>query len=168
MTRPNRRGLVAVEAALFGLSALAFASQAAPRLAMVNETRSLPRGLYLRAPRASLGRGAVVALAPPPEAAAYLRGLGMPERSRLLKRVAAVGGDPVCARAGRVSAAGRAAPVRDHDRRGVALPAWRGCGPLAPDQLFLLGDSPDSFDSRYFGPVDKGAIEGVFRESVTW
>lgn len=34
---------------------------------------------------------------------------------------------------------------------------------LAVDEVFLMGDTPDSFDSRYFGPVNTADIEGVWR-----
>ena len=168
MTPPPLRRPSRVEAALLGLAVLAGASQAAPTLVLINETPSLPRGLYLRLPGQAPRRGAVVVAAPPPPARAYLRALGAPEAMRLLKRVAATGGDRVCATAGAVETPLRRAAVRTRDRRGAALPAWRGCGPLPADQVFLLGDSPDSFDSRYFGPVTRGEIDGVFREVLTW
>ena len=58
--------------------------------------------------------------------------------------------------------------VRGVDRTGAALPVWRGCRRLAPDERFLLGDTPGSFDSRYFGPVRTRDLEGVFRETLTW
>lgn len=168
MTRPRSPRLTGPEAALFGLAALALASQASPRLAVINETPSLPRGLYVRVPAARPERGAVVALAPPPTTQAYLAGLGMPQRARLLKRIAATGGDQVCARDGRLEAPGRRVAVRSRDHRGVPLPAWTACGPLAPGEVFLLGDSPDSFDSRYFGPVRQAELDGVFRPVLTW
>ena len=168
MTRPTPLRLTGPEAALFGLSLLAFASQASPRLAMINETPSLPRGLYLRIPGAGPVRGAVVAVAPPPAARAYLDPLGMPRRARLMKRVAAIGGDRVCAGSKGLEVRGRHIPVRGVDRRGVPLPVWSDCGRLAADQMFLLGDSPDSFDSRYFGPVARREADGVFRPVLTW
>ena len=52
--------------------------------------------------------------------------------------------------------------------RGAALPAWRECRILAPDEVFLLGDTPGSFDSRYFGPVRRSDVVGVYREVLTW
>ena len=58
--------------------------------------------------------------------------------------------------------------MRDHDRNDVVLPIWRGCRPLAENEVFLLGDTPTSLDSRYFGPVSVARIEGVYREILTW
>jgi len=38
------------------------------------------------------------------------------------------------------------------------MPSWQGCVTLADDQFFLIGDHPDSFDSRYLGPVHRALI----------
>jgi type IV secretory pathway protease TraF len=41
------------------------------------------------------------------------------------------------------------------------LPHWDGCRTLQADELFLLMAAvPDSFDSRYFGPVSLSAVIG--------
>lgn len=136
-------------------------------LALINESPSLPRGLYLRT-GAAIERGAVVAVAQPAVARAYLMRLGMPGDVLLLKRVAAVGGDPVCAGSGMVRTPGRQVRVFDRDHRDAALPAWRECRRLARGEVFLLGDTPGSFDSRYFGPVRRAEAKGVYREVLTW
>lgn len=138
-----------------------------PALALVNESPSLPRGLYLRI-GATVERGAVVAIVQPAAARSYLMRLGMPNDVLLLKRVAAVEGDPVCAGFGIVRTPGRRVRTLDRDRQGAALPVWRDCRRLARDELFLLGDTPGSFDSRYFGPVLRGEAVGVYREVLTW
>lgn len=139
-----------------------------PALALVNESPSLPRGLYLRTVGVEPVRGTVVAVPQPVIARPYLRGVGMPEAVLLIKRIASVGGDDVCAAGGRVTTPGRVVAVRTRDRTGAALPAWRGCRRLASDELFLLGDTPSSFDSRYFGPVRRADVVGVYRETLTW
>lgn len=54
------------------------------------------------------------------------------------------------------------------DRRGASLPAWRGCRTLAADELLLLGDTATSFDGRYFGPVRRAEVEGIYREVLQW
>ncbi|MGH7027061.1 S26 family signal peptidase [Brevundimonas sp.] len=138
-----------------------------PPPALVNESPSLPRGLYLRTGSA-IERGAIVAIAQPVEVRPYLMRLGMPSDVLLLKRVAAVGGDPVCAGSGMVRMPGRQVRALAHDRQGAALPAWRACRRLARDEVFLLGDTTGSFDSRYFGPVRRGEAKGVYREVLTW
>lgn len=138
-----------------------------PELALVNESPSLPRGLYVRTD-AAIERGAVVALPQPVAVRPYLARLGMPGDVLLLKRIAAVEGDLVCAGVGNVRTPGRQVRTLDRDRQSAVLPAWRECRRLARDELFLLGDTPGSFDSRYFGPVLRGDAVGVYREVLTW
>lgn len=150
------------------LLALGVVTHAAPTMALVNESPSLPRGLYIRAAGAAPKAGDVVAVPQPPAARPYLASLGMPADVKLIKRVAAEAGDLVCAEDGAVALPGRVLRVRDRDRRGQPLPAWRGCRRLAAGEVFLVGDTPSSFDSRYFGPVRREQVVGVFREAVRW
>lgn len=150
------------------LAVIAVSADRAPALALVNESPSLPEGLYVRQTDARIAHGSVVAIAQPPSIRPYLASLGMPAEVKLIKRVAAVGGDRVCAEDGAVQTPLRVSPVLEHDRRGVALPVWRGCRTLSPDELFLLGDTPGSFDSRYFGPVHRAEVDGVYKETLTW
>jgi type IV secretory pathway protease TraF len=56
---------------------------------------------------------------------------------------------------GRVVAHARYADASDRP-----LPRWNGCITLAGGQLFLLAPAADSFDSRYFGPVDRIHVLG--------
>lgn len=148
------------------LAAMSFGGER-PALALINESPSLPRGLYLRAGM-RIEPGAVVAVPQPWTARPYLERLGMPGDVLLLKRVAAIGGDRVCAAEGGVRTPGRHTRAPDRDRRGAVLPAWRECRVLATDEVFLLGDTPGSFDSRYFGPVRRSDVVGVYREILTW
>jgi type IV secretory pathway protease TraF len=154
--------------ALAALAALGLTARALPSLALVNESSSLPRGLYLRAPDQRLRPGAVVAVQPPPQGRRYLDGLGMPSGAPLLKRVAAVAGDRVCRRDADLDWPGGSVTAFARDRRGDGLPAWAGCRRLAADELLVLGDTTTSFDSRYFGPVRRAAVEGVYVEALTW
>ncbi|MBX9614768.1 MAG: S26 family signal peptidase [Caulobacteraceae bacterium] len=150
------------------LAIIAVSADRAPALALVNESPSLPEGLYVRQADAPIAHGSVVAIAQPSSIRPHLARLGMPAEVKLIKRVAAVGGDRVCAEGSKVRTPSRLSPVLEHDRRGVALPVWRGCRTLAPDELFLLGDTPGSFDSRYFGPVRRSEVDGVYKETLTW
>lgn len=153
---------------LFVLGCLALVSSRSPAWALVNESRSLPRGLYIRVPGEAVERGTTVALLPPAAARPYLARLGAPKDQRLLKRVAALGGDRVCRDGERIETSARRVAAPPADRRGPALPEWRECRRLEPDEVFLLGDTPNSFDSRYFGPVDRSLVLGVYREAASW
>lgn len=154
--------------ALAALATLAVAVRGLPSLALVNESPSIPRGLYIRSFDQRLRTGAVVAVAPPPEGRRYLDRLGMPPETPLLKRVAAIAGDPVCRQGAELRWPGGAARALTRDRFGLGLPAWSGCRRLGADELLVLGDTPASFDSRYFGPVRRAAVEGVYWEALRW
>lgn len=162
------RRWTALGAAFLGATCLGVAAHHAPALALINESPSVPRGLYVRKFGPDPVRGAMVALPQPAGARPYLATLGMPPDVRLLKRAVAVEGDRVCRTGDRIEVAGGSVPVRLRDRRGASLPQWRGCRRLGPGELFLLGDTPGSFDSRYFGPVRVSDLDGVFREILTW
>ncbi|MDD4616738.1 MAG: S26 family signal peptidase [Alphaproteobacteria bacterium] len=79
----------------------------------------------------------------------------------LVKHFAAAVGDKVCAskRAVTINGAMVAYQLKT-DRVGRPLPIWKGCRRLEQDEFFLLADAPDSFDSRYFGPVTRANLIG--------
>lgn len=43
-----------------------------------------------------------------------------------------------------------------------------GCTKIAPNEIYLLADVPDSFDSRAFGPVPLGNTIGVYEPLWTF
>src|SRR3546814_9782387 len=45
------------------------------------------------------------------------------------------------------------------DRRQRLLPRWHGCRYLTTSEVFVLSTVPGSFDSRYFGPVERARSE---------
>lgn len=127
-----------------------------------NASASVPIGLYQRLD-GPIKRGDLV-LAWLPAGARELadeRGY-LPGNVPLVKRVAALAGDMVCAVDTRVFINGVSAATRlQADNEGRALPAWEGCNLLQPGQVLLLaGNVPDSFDSRYFGAVGRRQIIG--------
>jgi type IV secretory pathway protease TraF len=158
----------AATVAAAGLVCLGLIARASPPLALVNESPSLPKGLYLRSLDQAPRPGGVVAVEPPAFARRYLASLGMPASVPLLKRVAAVGGERVCRRGAELSWAGRTAVALPHDRRGASLPVWSGCRRLGADELLVIGDTATSFDSRYFGPVRRSSLIGVYVEALRW
>lgn len=161
--RPRWIALIIAGAAA-SAAAFAFAQPPSRDWLIYNHSPSVPVGLYLRSD-APATRGALVtvrAVAVAPEAA---RARGFTEqRDRFLKRIAAQSGDRVCAEGAAISINGViVAERRAHDSAGRTLPAWRGCRVLAADEVFLLGDADTSFDGRYWGPVSRHDIEGVWR-----
>jgi type IV secretory pathway protease TraF len=60
------------------------------------------------------------------------------------------------------------APVLAHDSESRPLPRWRACRRLDAGEFFVFSNRiPNSFDSRYYGPVRREAIVGVFRPIMT-
>lgn len=88
----------------------------------------------------------------------------LPLEARLLKHVAALGGDSICADGQLLFINGHVAARRlKADWRGLPLPWWRGCGRLPAGEFMLLGEGPRSFDARYFGPIGSDLIVGRAR-----
>jgi len=79
----------------------------------------------------------------------------LPSNVPLVKRVAGIAGDTICAVDRMVTVNGRPVAMRRAaDSEGRDLPAWQGCIRLGPGMVFLLmTETPDSFDGRYFGPT---------------
>lgn len=127
-----------------------------------NASPSVPMGLYRMAnapPR--FGDLVVVQLRSSWSSFADRRGY-LPRSAYLLKPVSAVVKDRVCRFGTLIFVQDRfAALAITRDRFARLLPVWRGCRILRRGELFLLADNPDSFDSRYFGPIDVGQVAGV-------
>jgi len=141
------------------LSLFGIVIDAAGPIAIVNETPSLPRGLYLRTFE-PIERGAIVAFPQPAAARAYLQTLGYPESAYLLKRVTRLPGDAIAA---------EALPRLATDRRGVALPHIETKTTVAEGEVFVTGDTgARSFDSRYFGPLRIADTVGTYRLVASW
>lgn len=88
----------------------------------------------------------------------------LPARVPLVKRVAALPGNHVCARGRELFIDGRlVATRRASDWRRRPLPWWRGCGVLSKGSVLLLTPPADSFDGRYFGPIAQSDVIGPAR-----
>jgi conjugative transfer signal peptidase TraF len=137
---------------------------------IINETISMAKGVYAYTDNVNaIKRKDIVALKMTIGANAYLVDeLGYPKRTLLIKRVAALSGDVICRHGMRVTINAQTVTAQSKDRFGNLLPVWDGCAVLLPNQVFLLGDHPSSFDSRYFGPVTKGQLLATYRWLLTW
>jgi len=127
-----------------------------------NASASAPVGLY-RTVTGPAKRGDLVLVRPPVDVAALATERGyLPDGVPLIKRVAARAGNHVCAVGGRVFLSGHPPIHRlETDAAGRPLPQWSGCQRLSRDEVFLLmAEAPDSFDSRYFGPVPLASVIG--------
>jgi conjugative transfer signal peptidase TraF len=158
-----------VISALALCAATATTSVWARRTLLVNATASEPVGLY-----AGVGGdaviGRIVAFDAPAAAFPYAdRHLGYLHRIPMLKAIAGVAGDRVCTTSGRLVINGRdLAPIARADREGRALPHWRACRALRRDEVFVFSPRvPNSFDGRYFGPLPRRSILGVYAPLLT-
>lgn len=159
-----RGGTVAALAMVVSVGAV---MATAPRV-LINTTPSEPPGLYVRSPMTP-EPGRIVAFSAPAAAFPYAdHRLSYLHRVPLLKSVAAGPGDVVCTVNGQLEIGGKIrAPIAQVDRQGIALPRWRACRPLSADELFVFSDRvPNSFDSRYFGPIHRSAVLGVYAPLV--
>ena len=173
MTGGIRRSL------LMACMALAVAAIAAPMVVppavriVFNASDSVARGWY-RIDAADdhdlLHAGRLVLARLPADAAAFAAQRGyLLEGVPVLKRVGAMAPQSVCV-SGRTVRIGGVTVARalTHDGQLRPLEAWAQCRRLGEGELFLLGEHPASFDSRYFGPVDVSAVLGVAQPLWTW
>jgi conjugative transfer signal peptidase TraF len=141
---------------------------------VVNRTHSLPVGLYYWSD-VPIKRGSIVLFRPNPSIApehlGVERGYEAP-RLPLLKRVVAVEGDVVSVSSSGVKINGQLLPnsaPRAYDEAGRALEmAELDEYKLGGDQVFLMGVTPTSWDSRYFGAVSLSRCSGSFVPLLTW
>lgn len=127
-----------------------------------NTSASVPVGLYLAAPQhPSCGTLAVIRLPDRIRVFAAARGY-LPMSSLLIKPVVACSGSTVCRYGLSVTIDGRiVAYAKESDAAGRPMPRWQGCYRLDAAKVFLLSPLPDSFDSRYFGPIDHRHVLGT-------
>ncbi|MFI0849123.1 S26 family signal peptidase [Mesorhizobium sp. IMUNJ 23232] len=128
-----------------------------------NASASVPVGFYhiVSVKRIEVTDLAVVT--PPDELATFLDERGyLPRGLPLIKRVLALSGTTVCRSGAEIVAYGTTyGQARDRDTRGRSLPTWQGCRTLRDGEAFFMNwDSPDSFDSRYFGPLPLSTVVG--------
>ena len=161
--RVRRRPRTVLALTLFGLGLIGLASLARPAPWLVwNASASAPIGLYRLLPGKPI-RGDLVLIRTPSSVRQLAAERGyLPQNVPLVKRVAALDGDIVCAADDVISVNGRVAAERlTRDRLGRPLPSWNGCHLLDDGEVFLLMEGvSDSFDGRYFEQIPTAAIIG--------
>ena len=128
-----------------------------------NASNSVPIGLYRVQPATRLAVTELVAVQPPDLLAAFLDLNGyLPIGVPMLKRVLALPGQMVCRNGLTITVDGiDVGQAHERDGRGRPLPAWHGCRVIADGDVFVMNwQSPNSLDSRYFGPLPASAVIG--------
>ena len=151
-----------------GVAALALAFLAAKPLInpspilIWNASESVAVGWYFVAKRLpKISEIAVLKLPKWIELFASERGY-LPKNVWLLKPIAATEPSIICRFGPYVFVDGKhLAKVKTLDKKHRLLPVWKGCTALNPTQSLVLGRHRDSFDSRYFGPIDRDQVIGT-------
>ncbi len=131
-----------------------------------NASNSVAKGLYWVENRQPKARDIAV-LRPPMWALAIAVQSGyLPKNAWLLKPVAASNGT-ACRFGTYVFLDGYiVVKALKRDKAGRVLPVWNGCKLLRDDEVFVLSKHRDSFDSRYFGPVNTDLIIGTAKPLI--
>lgn len=166
----SRRTVLVTTGIGLGLVALSVVATKIPLL-FWNMTASVPRGLYFVTHATSFKRGDLVSAWLPPDARALAaQRRYLPASVPVIKPVAAIAGDTICARERTVFVDGSQIATRlinDHAER--PMPMWTGCKKLSADEVLLLSNfSPNSFDGRYFGTTTRAEIIAVLRPLWTY
>ena len=153
-------------ALLFGMTvpviALGLASVASlPKKLIYNASESATIGLYWIDKR-PVARGDYVLVSVPERVRnLVIERRYLPPNVPLLKRAVGLDGDRICRRREEISVNGRVVAIaKRRDGQGRDMPDWHGCHILTGHMVFQLQDHPQSFDGRYFGPVDSRLIIG--------
>ncbi|MGV2052476.1 S26 family signal peptidase [Agrobacterium sp. 22-209-1] len=128
-----------------------------------NASASVPVGLYRIVPAGQLDVTDLAVVMPPADLAGFLdQRRYLPKGLPLLKRVLALAGTTVCRNGAEITAYGMTyGQAGERDGRSRPLPVWQGCRTLRAGEAFFMNwDSPDSFDSRYFGPLPLSSVVG--------
>ena len=160
--RARPRLVLALAALGLGLACLPMVVRPAPLL-VYNASASAPVGLYRVRPVSAVTRGDLLLVRTPDSVRDLAAERGyLPLSVPLVKRVAALPGDWICTTGHSVYINGAAAArLLVIDRQGRPMLSWSGCRLLNAGEIFLLmADVADSFDSRYFGPVQTSAVIG--------
>lgn len=127
-----------------------------------NASESVPIGWYfVTKRRPKIGEIAVIRPAEWVQIYASNRGY-LPQEVLLLKPIFAAQSSIVCRFGPYIFVDGKhVAKATIMDKKHRLLPVWKGCTVLKHSQYFVLGRHRDSFDSRYFGPIDRDQVIGT-------
>lgn len=145
-----------------------------PPLVFINESESLPLGLYVRAPSFSLRNGDIVAYQEP-EIIGLSKENGWtpktaPDNLWMLKHVAISGSPYHIGYDHTFYVNGKyIGQIAEHDSQGHTMPQQLPGNFTVPDGKFLpYTPAPSSFDGRYTGVVDTDKIGARIIPIITW
>ena len=133
---------------------------------VLNETRSVPTGLYWLDRGEQVDVGDLIWFEVPPSVAELVHERGyIPPGGKLLKRIVAAEGERWCVHSDLsfVVAKARHGVAFLSDVHGKPLKPIDGCSIVPPGHVLVAGDHPRSFDSRYFGAIPIHSVIGEAR-----
>ena len=146
--------LMPIDVSLLALLSVAIFAIAAKSVGIVlNVTSSMPEIVY------KLGhgeKGSMASFCSPISHRSIGHGSCPDGSMPLIKRVVGVAGDLVTATDAGIEINGQPVPNSrplDLDAKGQTLPHVRGFFYLKQGEIWVAGEHPNSFDSRYFGPI---------------
>lgn len=164
------RVLVPFMVAIFVVAAALLLNALLGRMITLNMSPSVALGLYITChhePRF----GELVEFELAPEFRSTIRSHNQSKRdARVLKPIAAGPGDHIDTTGDWLLINERCvAPIFTVDSQGRPLPVWRARRVLRPGEFFVFSACvPNSFDSRYYGPIRRCDIIAVRRPLWTW
>jgi conjugative transfer signal peptidase TraF len=160
-SRDRKRGRIALAMTLIAGSLIALSVRQKGPAVVYNPSPSAPLGYYRTLASTPLQRGDWVLVEAPEFARRLADARGyLPANVPMIKAVAALAGDRICADDNRITINGTFAALRLRlDHRGRPLPWWTGCRTLKSGEIFVLNRAaPGSFDGRYFGPISRQSV----------
>jgi conjugative transfer signal peptidase TraF len=163
-------------AGIFFLASITTAALGYAAGVRVNASPSMPQGLWLETKMTpgKIARGdIVIACLPPDQFQRRYLGAGFCETGLepVVKPVVAVAGDAVEVTDDGVSVNGYLLPdtaPRSIDGQGRPLLHTTGFTVVSPGFVWLVVQRPDSFDSRYIGPIPIPFIRGAATPIAVW
>jgi type IV secretory pathway protease TraF len=149
--------------AILGLAFLAVKPFINPvPLLIWNASASVPSGWYFVAKHQPM-IGEIAVIEPQVRIQLYASERGyLPLNVWLLKPIFAVQPSTICRFGSYVFVDGNyVTKAKIMDRKHRPLPVWTSCKILNSTQYFVLGRHRDSFDSRYFGPIEQRQVVGT-------
>jgi type IV secretory pathway protease TraF len=133
----------------FGIAFFGFIviTQSVGKAIYINRTPSMPKGVYIKITKSNYSVGDKIIFNHPSF------------KGELIKHVAAIIPSEFCVDEHAVLWIDSfPAAQLNIEKYPGKIPTESQCQQLKPDEIFVLGDHPDSYDSRYFGPIKTSQV----------